>query len=212
MEKLRSLKIYKILLDIAWFSIIIVFGLYFVVNLIRIIFFKEFHGLSFNAFPLKFELSNFDFRTFKNAYLFSEIDTATVSFKLSKIKLAKLADPFVIWYIFTGLISLLIALYQLKLFREFISDVINRKIFTELNVKRLRLIGIIELSLIPIGVLVYLVFTYFFNNQTIVDSRLTFSPDYWRLFEELMPGLEYLIFAGVFSFGLKLKQEQDLTI
>ena len=56
------------------------------------------------------------------------------------------------------------------------------------------------------------VFTYFFVNHSIIDSRLKFSPDYWQLFNELMPGLEYLIFAGVFSFGLKLKQEQDLTI
>lgn len=212
MEKLRSLRIYKILLDVTWYGIIVFLSLYFVGNIFYLIGNSEFELINFDAFPLKFEIAQFDFKLFKNAYLFVQDDHASVIVKLSKVKASSLRDPFVMWYVCTFLITIAVLLYQLKLFRLFIGDVIEKKIFTKLNVRRLQLIGFIQLATIPIGIVTYLIFTYFFINHSIIDSRLKFSPDYWQLFEELMPGLEYLIFAGVFGFGLKLKQEQDLTI
>ena len=210
MEKLRSLKIHKILLDISWYGILVVLSLYFVGNIFYLIGNNEFELINFNAFPLKFQIAQFDFKVFKNAYLFVQDESASVFVKLSKVNSANLRDPFVVWYICTFLITIAVLLYQLKLLRLFIGDVIEKKIFTKLNVRRLHLIGFIQLATIPIGILIYLVFTYFFVNHSIIDSRLTFSPDYWQF--ELTPGLEYLIFAGVFSFGYQLKKEQDLTI
>ena len=74
------------------------------------------------------------------------------------------------------------------------------------------MIGIIELIYIPIGACFYLLFTYLVVNHSILDKSLTYAPDYLELFSSLPHALEYLIFAGIFSFGLQLKQEQDLTI
>lgn len=212
MEKIRSLRIYKALLDISWYGILVVLSLYFVGNIFYLIGNNEFELINFNAFPLKFQIAQFDFKVFKNAYLFVQDESASVFVKLSKVNSANLRDPFVVWYICTFLITIAVLLCQLKLLRLFIGDVIEKKIFTKLNVRRLYLIGFIQLATIPIGIFIYLVFTYFFVNHSIIDSRLKFSPDYWVLLDELSTGLEYLIFAGVFSFGLKLKQEQDLTI
>lgn len=212
MEKLRALRIYKILLDVTWYGVITLLSLYFVGNILYLIANKEFEMINFNAYPLKFEIAQFNSKVLKNVYLFVQDEQASVVLELTKVKASSLRDPFVLWYICTFLITILISFYQLKLFRLFIGDVIEQKIFTKLNVRRLQLIGFVQLATIPIGILIYLVFTYFFVNHSIIDSRLKFSPDYWQLFNELMPGLEYLIFAGVFSFGYQLKKEQDLTI
>lgn len=211
MEK-RSLGIYKILLDIAWYGIIIVMLMYFIGNIISLFAYREIRVGNITPFYIIVELRDFDFAQFKNNYSLILKDVPTLKLTLAKVELHKLTDPFILWYLFSSVVIYGVSIFQLKLFRSFIGDVINKKIFTSLNVKRLRSIGVVKLLTIPFGIAMYLIFSYFFTNHTILDSSLRYSPDYFNLFEELLPGLEYLIFAGVFSFGLKLKQEQDLTI
>ncbi|MES2448852.1 MAG: DUF2975 domain-containing protein [Bacteroidota bacterium] len=212
MEKLRSLKIYKILLDIGWYGLIIVMFMYFIVNILSLIAYNEIRVDKFTPFDFSVEVKSFDFAKMKNYYSFKVDDAPILNLKLEKIELSKLSSPFVLWYLFVAVLGFCITLFQLKLFREFISDVIEKKIFTLINVKRLRLIGFMQLLMIPIGIVIYLVFTYFFVNHPILDKSLSYAPNYWELLDELAPGLEYLIFAGVFNFGYQLKQEQDLTI
>jgi hypothetical protein len=212
MEKLRSLRIYKILLDIGWYCMMILLFGYFIINILSLIAYREIKVLEVSPFRINVEIKDFDFNRLKSNYSFVIKEPSNVSLTLEKIELSKLGDPFILWYLFASVVGFCIILFQLKLFRDFIGDVIGKKIFTLLNVKRLRLIGIIQLLTIPLGIIIYLIFTYFFSNYNILDKSLIYSPDYWALLDELGTGLEYLIFAGVFSFGLKLKQEQDLTI
>lgn len=212
MEKLRSLRIYKSLLDIAWYSMIIVLFLYFIINIFTLIAYKEVRVTNLSPFDFSVEVKGVDLKKIRNYYSFVVKEAPVANLRLEKVELSKLGSPFVWWCLFAAVVGTGVILFQLKLLRQFISDVIDKNIFTASNVKRLRLIGYVQLLKVPLGIIVYLVFTYFFINHPILDKSLNYSPDYWRLLDELTPGLEYLIFAGVFSFGYQLKKEQDLTI
>ena len=186
--------------------------LLFIQNLYSLLAQGELSDVAAMKFPIEVNSPQFELAKLNNSYTFVHKSPATVILELSNIKLSNLTDPFILLSLFSTLIGFGFVFYQLSLLRALLSDVIEKRIFTAENVKRLRLIGIVELIYIPIGACLYLLFTYFFAHQSILDQSLSYSPDYWELFSSLPNALEYLIFAGIFSFGLQLKQEQDLTI
>lgn len=212
MKKLSALKIYKILLDIVWYGTILGLVFLFIQNLFSLLAHGELSDLALMEFPVEVNSPQFDLAKLNNTYTFINEAPATVMLELSNIKLSRLTDPFILLSLFSTLIGFGFVFYQLSLLRALLSDVIEKRIFIAENVKRLRLIGIVELMYIPVGACLYLLFNYLFANQSILDQSLTYAPDYWDLFSSLPHALEYLIFAGIFSFGLQLKQEQDLTI
>lgn len=212
MNKLSALKIYKFLLDFAWYGVMVFLIFLFIQNLYSLFAYGELSDVTLMKFPVEVNLPQFDLAKLTNNYTFITKAPVNVFLELSKIKLNKLMDPFILLSLFSTLIGFGLALYQLSLLRALLSDVIEKRIFIAENVKRLRLIGIVELVYIPVGACLYLLFNYLFANQSILDQSLTYAPDYWDLFSSLPHALEYLIFAGIFSFGLQLKQEQDLTI
>ena len=212
MNKLSALKIYKGLLDFAWYGFILFFTFLLIQNVYSLFAQGELSNLVAMKFPVELELPRFDLNKLGDSYTFITKAPANVLLELSNIKLSTLTNPFILLSLFSTLIGFGLALYQLSLLRALLKDVIEKRIFITENVKRLRLIGIVELIYIPVGACLYLLFTYFFANQPILDQSLTYAPNYWELFSSLPHALEYLIFAGIFSFGLQLKQEQDLTI
>jgi len=212
MNKISPLRIYKTLLDITWYSFIIFFTLFLIWNIFNLLANGHIGNSGLVTFPVKVELPQFDFGKLRNAYSFIEKEPATIMIELSKVKLNSLTDSFILTSLLATIIGFGLGLYQIKLLRDLLADVIAKQIFTSQNIKRLRLIGIIELLSIPIGCGLYLIFDYIIVNHSILDKSLSYVPDYWELFSSLPHALEYLIFAGIFSFGLKLKQEQDLTI
>ncbi len=211
MEAPKAIKIYKILLDIAWYFIMFFIGSLILLNLVSTIKFGILK-FNFNINLIEVEMPKTDFSKFKNTYNFVLEQPEKVFLEISNINLSSLTDPFIIFYLLFGLISFLLSVFQLKLLRNLIKDVIGSKIFTRENVKRLKTIGYLELLSAATYLCYHFVMWALINNYKILDPALTYAPEYFEVLEFLPRALEYLIFAGIFSFGLKLKQEQDLTI
>lgn len=96
--------------------------------------------------------------------------------------------------------------------KDLINDVIKGNIFTPENVSRLKRFGIVELLYIPVSIVYYYSSSFIFQHSAFFNHDLRVALDSREICQLLIHGLEYLIFAGIFAFGLKLKQENDLTI
>lgn len=109
-----------------------------------------------------------------------------------------------------GLLALVVSIWALVLFIKWVVAVNRSDIFNWRNVRRLRLMGILLLANCGLSWLV----DYF----TKVELEQVFALSGYELtagsmsLSVLLLGLCSLIVAEVFAIGLKMKEEQDLTI
>ena len=114
------------------------------------------------------------------------------------------ADPTYTWaqvlWFFAELIALVAALVSFMSFIRFILNVNHNHVFVWENVNLLRLTayGLIALSMIAAGDELY--------------SGSSFIEVYNHFFDAFLFGAFNLIISEVFAIGLKLQEEQDLTI
>lgn len=212
MKSSHSINIYKLMLDILWYTFIVIISVWTIVNIFSIASDGIVKGIKMSTFnvqaksindsPFKFS-DNFDFSVGKQ----SEFQLTLDNFKISQI-----GKSFILVYIISSIITFLLVMWQVKLLREFLGNIIDKKIFTPQNVAKLRNIAILELITAPLTLLYYLIMSIVFKTNHVLNPNFIFVTDYAESFEPLISALEYFVFAGVFSFGLKLKQEQDLTI
>jgi len=113
-----------------------------------------------------------------------------------------------------GLLALVIAALVILLIYWFIKLIFNINksiIFEWKNVKLLRKIGILLIGFYVCGI----IFAFLFGNYA---SSLVSIPGYFldnsKFFSygSLIQGIIALIVAEIFAIGLKLKEEQDLTV
>lgn len=212
MEVPKAIKIYKILLDIIWqLSIFLMAGV-ILVNLFWIIKNGKIKDLGPFKPSIEIELPKTDFSKFKNTYNFVLAEPEKVLLEISEIDFKSIGDSFIIIQLLFIATNFGLAFFQLKLFRDLLRDVIGSKIFTPNNIQRLKIIAFVELLTIPIILLYYFGTWALIYDYKILDQSLSYAPDYFKVIEALPRALEYLIFAGIFNFGLKIKKEQDLTI
>ena len=104
--------------------------------------------------------------------------------------------------------SLTIGVFQI--FKKIISAVSNRKPFTKENIKRIKLLGLVLLSIPVIELIVdKLVLMYYSGLYSMKYMTLDSHSFDWAMFN-----LSLLIYTLGFAFeqGRKLQEEQDLTI
>uniref|UniRef100_UPI004047B12E DUF2975 domain-containing protein n=1 Tax=Roseivirga sp. TaxID=1964215 RepID=UPI004047B12E len=108
------------------------------------------------------------------------------------------------------------SIYLIHLLLQFVKSALNEDFFSYENVARIRLMGFI---LIGLGVfssifkvwLNWISRSYFDSDMMEVASvKVNFTPDV--LTNTLFMGLIALIVAQAFDYGLRLKEEQELTI
>lgn len=124
-------------------------------------------------------------------------------------------NRFYILYIPT-LIYALIYFYVMILLGRLVRSAKNDDFFNYKNVSRLRIIGLIILSTLVFNWLSTFIKGWFFDNY-LVSTDITHTKSIAialpNLFSSpIVIGLLILIISEAFAYGLKLKQEQDLTI
>lgn len=212
MRKISPIKIYKSILDIVWYAAIVILSLWVIINIVSIGFDGVVRGgdiitlniesKSINDNPFKFS-DTFDFSLYKHS---------AMEIELKKFKVNEMGTSFILFYIVSALTMFSLTLFQLKLLRDFLSNIINKQIFITENVKKLTYIAFLELLTIPLLIGYYLIMGHIIESNQVLNPDFVFVTDYGNIFEPIIRALEYFVFASVFAFGLKLKEEQDLTI
>lgn len=120
-------------------------------------------------------------------------------------------------------------LYSLIIFlfvRAFVNSLNDQSVFTNENVKRLRIIGILLLLAAPLNMLQdyfmqSIVDDYFIHNIFSLEGGISRRLGFWFgsstangtfVSSWIVAGLIILVIAEVFKQGLRMKEEQDLTI
>lgn len=120
-------------------------------------------------------------------------------------------------------------LYSLIIFlfvRAFVNSLSNQSVFTNDNVKRLRIIGILLLLAAPLNALQSYFMQSFVDENFVhsifnLDEGITRRLGFWLgsstangtfVSSWIVAGLIIMVIAEVFKQGLQIKEEQDLTI
>lgn len=212
MKKSCSLRFYKFIVDSSWYIGIAVCCYWSVICLVSVIGDKKVIGTDLIVFELESKMPHASMSSISEAFKFAVDKPAKIAVTLENFNVNQMASAFALSYFAFLIISLLFSFYQLKQMKDLLNDVIKGNIFTSSNVRRLKVFGIVELLFIPITVI------YYFSAKTAIQHSPLFNHNFKPSFDAqelnqlLIHGLEYLIFAGIFAFGLKLKQENDLTI
>lgn len=124
----------------------------------------------------------------------------------------KTTSPFLLnTHFFYMCIWLFLSFYLLGNIRSILSSIRDDMPFTEINVKRIRTIGVL-LILIHIADTIHISLNdWWIGHQELYQGMGTFSTLYidWS---GLFSGLILLLLAEVFRHGLRLQEEQDLTV
>ncbi len=107
------------------------------------------------------------------------------------------------------------SVYFIHLLLQFVKSALSKAFFSFKNVLRIRwmafiLIGLGISSLIMRLITQYIAYNYFEKDLTSTGFTVSFNPDIFT--NGIFIGLIVLIVAQAFDHGLKLKEEQDLTI
>lgn len=112
------------------------------------------------------------------------------------------------------IISLLViffAIFQIVIFCRLIYAINKSIIFEWSNVRKLRLIGwAMIISFLMHALFIYIYYAASINAVSIPDYSIV-SDNMWN-FSLLIPGLGVLLMAEIFAVGLRLREEQELTI
>lgn len=108
-------------------------------------------------------------------------------------------------------IVLFLTIYQLVVFCKLIYAINKLKIFVWSNVLKLRKIGgAMLITFILNAVYKYLYYSEYVEKISIPDYTIS-SAGMWD-FQQLIPGLGILLMGEIFAMGLRLREEQELTI
>ncbi|MFC4211172.1 hypothetical protein ACFOWA_08275 [Pedobacter lithocola] len=208
----QSIKLYKLLLDLSWYSFIFLASLLIITNIFTI----ATEGVVKTGDFLKFEVQAKSPQNIlphiSDSFNFSISKPAIFQLEISSFKINQLGKPFCLVYILSLLIVSLFTIFQLKLLRSFLKNILDKRIFVSENVTKLKNIAIIESLTIPLSILYYILMAWIFKDHQVLNSELKYITDFKEFYEPIPRVLEYFMFAGVFAFGCKLKQENDLTI
>jgi hypothetical protein len=112
-------------------------------------------------------------------------------------------------------VALLLAMGFLALmawiFRSFTYNVYKGEIFSLANIKKLKYLAY-SIAAFWLFTVLYLQYAYHFFNQKLIFEHIRFSDDIPNFSSLLFLSLFIWVIAHVFMSGLKLKQEQELTI
>ncbi|MFC3559404.1 DUF2975 domain-containing protein [Pedobacter jamesrossensis] len=212
MKNSRSLTFYKFLIDSSWYLGIAVCCIWAILCFISIVSEDKIIGTDLVEFELKLKTPHPNITSIGETYNFTAGKQPKLIATLSDFNSSKLISPFALTYFAFIIVGLIFSFYQLEQMKDLINDVIKGNIFITENVGRLKRFGIVELLYIPISIVYYYSTYFIFQHSTNFNHDLSVSMDGRELSQLLVHGLEYLIFAGIFALGLKLKQENDLTI
>ncbi|WP_316807237.1 DUF2975 domain-containing protein [Pedobacter agri] len=212
MKKSRSLIFYKFLIDSSWYIGIAVCGIWAIICLVSVLSEQRVMGTDLISFELELKSPHPDVSSLSKVFNFAIDKPAKLTATLEDFKIDQVMSPFAVSYFLFLFVGLIISFYQLKQMKDLLNDVIKGEIFTSTNAFRLRMFGISELLYIPVNVIYYYITAQIFKHSTYLNSELRSVLDVHEINQLLIHGLEYLIFAGIFAFGCKLKQENDLTI
>ena len=212
MEKSRSLTFYKFIVDSSWYIGIVVCCIWTIVCLVSIVGDKKVIGTDLIAFEIQSKIPHLSISSISEAFKFTMDKPAKVVVTLENFSVDQITSAFALSYFAFLIIGLLFSFYQLKQIKDLLNDVIKGNIFTSSNARRLKVFGIVELIFIPITVIYYFTANTIIQHSPLFNHNFKPSFDIRELNQLLTHGLEYLIFAGIFAFGCKLKQENDLTI
>ncbi|MCX2574818.1 DUF2975 domain-containing protein [Pedobacter sandarakinus] len=209
MKSIRSLTFNKFMVDSAWYLGILVCLIWAVHSVFLAISAGRLSGTGLLPLNVKVDATHLTFNSVQKAFEFQYDDKAFASITLSNFDLNLALSPFVITYFLFIALSLIFSFYELKQLRNLIGDVINGEIFTRQNINRLKRIGVMELFSLPIAVAYHFIMPAIMSHTFAQNISFVFNTQ--EFLYTLIHGLEYLIFAGVFAYGLVLKQEHDLT-
>ncbi|MDH6305954.1 hypothetical protein M2459_002965 [Parabacteroides sp. PF5-5] len=147
--------------------------------------------------------------------LYNKKSDTKVSYRSSSVEVkmesSKKMEKYTIWSIFPSLFIFALGIIMIIRFVRLINTINNSIIFDRINIKRLRFIGIGFI----IFFLVNAIMEYFyvqslkeiieFDNYKISGINIIHTLS-------LVLGLVSLLVAEIFAIGLKLKEEQELTI
>ena len=108
-------------------------------------------------------------------------------------------------------IQIFLVLFQIIVFCKLIYAINQSKIFEWSNVLKLRLIGGAMIATFLLNALYYYI-SYSAQVEAIDISGYTIVADELWSFYQLIPGLGVLLMGEVFAIGLRLREEQELTI
>ncbi|MET0571876.1 MAG: DUF2975 domain-containing protein [Pedobacter agri] len=212
MKKARSLAFYKLIVDSSWYIGITVCCIWSIVCLVSIIGDKKIIGTDLISFEIESKMPIPQLSAISEAFKFTMDKPSKVVVTLQNFDVNQITSAFALSYFAFLVVGLLFSFYQLKQMKDLLNDVIRGNIFTSSNARRLKMFGIVELLFIPISVLYYFAVNAIIKDSSLFNTNFKPSLDIQELNQSLIHGLEYLIFAGIFAFGHKLKQENDLTI
>ncbi|WP_231460095.1 MULTISPECIES: DUF2975 domain-containing protein [unclassified Pedobacter] len=210
MRYINPVRIYKFLLDFTWYSFIVIIGVLLLINIFSI----AFDGIvrSSGFIKLDVQQKNLSLSKFSELFDFLVSKPSHLELRLSRFKISFITQTFIILYISASVIISFISLFQIKLLRDFLKKILNRQIFTTENTNKLYKVAYLELVTIPLSLLFSFLMVLATKDSHVLNSNYEFVPDYVECFQPIIRALEYFIFSGIFAFGLKLKQENDLTI
>ena len=118
--------------------------------------------------------------------------------------------------IIPGILAGVGVFFFLHLLIKLLKSIEEREFFSKLNVKRLRIIGLL-LIVGDLSLRLYRYMTYYFIINNVEIAGMYHSGRYFGFGMEffasaLFLGLMILLVANAFEHGLKLKEEQELTI
>lgn len=210
MKNLNSIRLFKLLLDILWYGFIILAGGLLFVNIFSIVF----DGIVRNGNFMKVvvQQKGVSLPKFSEIFDFSISRINTIELKLDHFNIKAFSQPFILLNLTWLILTTFLGMFQLKLLRDFLKNILNKEIFTLENSNKLSKIAYLELITIPLSLIYTLLLTEIVNNGTVFNSNYQVVPNYAECLEPTFHVLEYFLFSGIFAFAYKLKQENDLTI
>ena len=155
-----------------------------------------------------------DEKTFKADTIFNQINQKTIAYQHSEI-IAQVDPNFcstvMIPIILVLLSMIILALFGLTYFIKLIIEINHQNIFSWKNVSLLRKTGSIILLIFLLNLLLEY-FNYIHLSQAFSFEGYTLAWNYRIDLLQIVFGFVCFLFAEIFALGLKIKEEQDLTI
>lgn len=152
---------------------------------------------------------NFSTSNYQGSVLEARLDSTTKRFKLIFTKGVR--------YCFIAVVVVMAAfsVYFIHLLLQFVKSAMTKSFFNFQNVVRIRSMGFILIGLGSVSFIMRMITHYFAQSYFEKETALTgvtvsFDPDVFT--NGVFIGLIVLIVAQAFDHGLRLKEEQDLTI
>ena len=198
--------------SVIWWVYVSVFA-FVSIYVIASILFGNYENLTV-MFPLKFLTHNVPTPVLGEGFIVESLKHVSAEYEVSPTTLQGFLHPLTLS--FGVFISAMIALslWYLTTIKSFLNEIIEKRFFTTENVRRLLRLGHVSL-IMTLMALIYLIFTPLLLNQVgLLSKDVKFDFSYYMsgFIDGTIQIFVFYMFAGIFQHGLKLKEEQDLTI